>query len=93
MRPLDFASMLRPDAAATETPGEDDEDGAKDGEANGDLTMADCFNFGAIDPGTAEAYASFSDFARANMSQPWSQVRGMIPSELLVYVYAEPECQ
>ena len=93
MRPLDIAAMLQPDAPSQEEADEDGSDDGDGGERSGELTMADCFNFGAIDPDTAESYASFSEFAQANMSQPWSEVRGMIPSQLLVYVYAEPECQ
>ena len=55
--------------------------------------MADCFNFKNIPGAIIDAYSAFSEFADANMQQPWSQVRGMIPSALLKYVYAEPECQ
>ncbi|MBW2667009.1 MAG: hypothetical protein JRE13_12025 [Deltaproteobacteria bacterium] len=93
MRPLDLAAMLEPEGTEQETGGTDEED--DDGEAKNaeDLTMADCFNFDAIDSDSAEAYSAFSEFAGANLNQPWSEVRGMIPSELLKHVYAEPECQ
>jgi len=95
MRPLDIAAMLQPEGAEgaddeSDAEGDDDSDS---GEAKENPTMADCFNFGAVDAATAEAYSAFSEFAQASMQQPWSQVRGMIPSELLVYVFAEPECQ
>jgi type II secretory pathway component PulJ len=96
MRPIDVAAMLEPDGAESatdEADGEEDAAGDTEGKSADDLTMADCFNFAAIDPVSAESHPSFSDFAAANMGAPWSQVRGMIPSELLVYVYAEPECQ
>jgi type II secretory pathway pseudopilin PulG len=94
MRPLDMAAMLAPETAeANENELNEEDDAEGEGKSADELTMADCFNFSAIDPESAEAYPAFSDFAGANMGQPWSQVRGMIPSELLVYVYAEPECQ
>jgi type II secretory pathway component PulJ len=95
MRPLDIAAMLEPEAAEQAESGENEEgdDGDGEGKSAEELTMADCFNFSAIDPASAEAYSAFSEFAGANMNQPWSETRGMIPSELLIYVYAEPECQ
>jgi len=93
MRPLDVAAMLQSEADPGSEDGTDEEGADGDGKSADELTMADCFNFGAMDPATSEANLSFSEFAIANMTQPWSQVRGMIPSELLIYVYAEPECQ
>jgi len=96
MRPLDITSMLEPETAEVGAEDGDEEgDGSEDpdGKSADELTMADCFNFSAIDPANAESFTAFSEFAEAHMGQPWSQVRGMIPSELLIYVYAEPECQ
>jgi hypothetical protein len=88
--------MLQPNVTELDESGlDEDDDGESGGEGKSaeELTMADCFNFNAMDPETAEHYTAFADFATANMKQPWSQVRAMIPSELLIYVYAEPECQ
>jgi len=87
MRPVDLAAMLSPDneeADEDEVNGEPDED-------SGDLTMGDCFNFDAVsqDP----AYTAFAAYADAQRHLPWADARALIPSELLVYVYAEPECQ
>jgi prepilin-type N-terminal cleavage/methylation domain-containing protein len=94
MRPLDMAAMLAPEIAGVNDGELDDEDDAEgEGKNAEEPTMADCFNFNAIDPESAKAYSAFSEFADGNMGQPWSQARGMIPSELLKYVYAEPECQ
>jgi type II secretory pathway component PulJ len=92
MRPLDIAAMLEPETGEQEEGGTDEE-GDGEGKSAEELTMADCFNLKAIDPASLGAYSAFSEFAGANMKEPWSQVRGMIPSELLIYVYAEPECQ
>lgn len=90
IRPLDLAAMLTPEGV---DPNEDPTDDERDGKNPEELTMADCFNLSAVGPADFEDHSAFLAFAGANMQQPWSQTRGMIPSELLIYVYAEPECQ
>jgi type II secretory pathway component PulJ len=99
MRPLDLAALINPEGAAGGAGAAeegDDTDGTDDDEepvSKGAPTMADCFNLAAIDEETAARYSSVAEFAQASMNRPWAQVRGLIPSELLIYVYAEPECQ
>lgn len=98
MRPLDLAALTDPNAGADgagaaeddeNADGEDDEEQASGAEP----TLGECFNLAAVDEETAAEYASLADFARANLNRPWSQVRGLVPSRLLKYVYADPECQ